>query len=210
MADDETGAVNAVRPFAFAPHDRLGIVLRLEIRVVQVLRFLEHVLAKHAVVEARRSDRAHMMKTTGGNRLPELDGVAGSFDVRLLLRLSGSLEIVDRGQMKKMVDLAGKFFCIAFAYAEILLRQVADDRDDLLLGSAPVRTELGELFLRALANQHVDRFSALQQIGDEKAADESGGAGDEVGHEVLLERGNRAYSCCAQTALSCGRRARRL
>src|SRR5439155_22639737 len=76
---------------------------------------------------------------------------------------------------------------IRFGYAEVLLRQVAEDSDDLRVSGAPVRPQIREFFLRALANEHVDRFSALQQIGDEKAADESGGTGDEIGHEVLLE-----------------------
>src|SRR5213078_3287145 len=108
-----------------------------------------------------------------------------------------SLEIVDRGQMKEVVDLAGEFFCVAFRDAEIFLRQIAYDRDDLIVSGAPVRLELRQFFLGALANENVNRFPALQQIGDEKAADESGGAGDEVGHEVSLSLRNSAYSCRA-------------
>ena len=178
--------------------------------MVEIFGFLEHVFAKHAIVESRRRDRAHVVETTGGNRLRELDRIARSIDVRLLLRLGGRFEVVDRGQMKKMLDLAGEFLDIRFGNAEILLGEVADDGDDLRVSGAPVRPQLSKFFLRALANEHVDRFSALQQIGDEKAADESGGAGDEVGHAVLLELGNSAYCCRAQSALSCGCRARRL
>src|SRR4051812_32576411 len=84
-----------------------------------------------------------------------------------------------------MVDLPGQFFGVRIADAQILLREVTRDRNDLSFGCAPVRSQLSELFLRALANQHMNRFAALQQIRDKKPADEAGGAGDEVGHAIL-------------------------
>src|SRR5437660_10116026 len=155
ITDDEAGAVDAVGPLAFAPYDRFGVVLRFEIGMIEIFRFLEHVFAKYAVVESRGRDRAHMVETAGGNRLPELDGVARSVDVGLLLRLGGRLEVVDGGQMKKVVDLAGEPFCITLRYPEILLRQVADDGDDLRVSGAPVRSQLREFLLRGLANEHV-------------------------------------------------------
>jgi hypothetical protein len=45
---------------------------------------------------------------------------------------------------------------------------------------APLGAERLHLPARALADEHVDRAFALQELGDEVPADEAGGAGDEV------------------------------
>ena len=84
-----------------------------------------------------------------------------------------------------MVDLTGQLLRVRIADAEILLGEVTRDRNDLSFRCAPVRSQLGQFFLRGLADQHINRFAALQQVRDEKPADEAGGAGDEVGHAIL-------------------------
>ena len=57
------------------------IVLGLEIRMVEILGLVEHVLAKDAVVEAGGGDRAHVVEAAGADRLRELDRVARAVDV---------------------------------------------------------------------------------------------------------------------------------
>ena len=61
IADDEARAVDAERPLAFLAHDSLRIMLGLEVGVIEVLGFVEHVLAEHAVVEAGRRDGTHVV-----------------------------------------------------------------------------------------------------------------------------------------------------
>src|SRR5205823_7303512 len=107
-------------------------------------------------------DRAHMMKTTDRDRLRELHGMPRSFDVRLLLRLRGRVQIVNGGEMKKMIDLPGDFFQLRICYAQVLFREIAGYRDDLTVACAPMLAQLDELFLRALPNEHIDRLAALQ------------------------------------------------
>jgi hypothetical protein len=106
VTDDEAGAVDAPRPLAFAAHDALGQVLGAEIRMIQVLRFLEHVFAEHAVVEPGGGDRARVMEATGLNRMREFDRMTRAVDVRPLLILRAGGQIVDRRQMEQVVDLA--------------------------------------------------------------------------------------------------------
>src|SRR5947199_9299340 len=62
MSDHETGTVDSPRPLAFVAHDSLGQVLGAKVRVIEILGFLEHVLAKHAVVETRGGDGADVME----------------------------------------------------------------------------------------------------------------------------------------------------
>ena len=50
----------------------------------------------------------------------------------------------------------------------------------------PALDQSVEALGRPLAHQHVDRAVALEQLLDEVAADEAGGAGHEVGHPISL------------------------
>ena len=68
--------------------------------------------------------------------------------------------------------------------AEARLGEVADDADDALVVDAPAVAKLLEPALRALADEDVDRALALEQLLDEVATDEAGGAGDEVAHLI--------------------------
>ena len=90
VADDEARPVDAERPLAFAAHDAFGIVLGLEVRMVELLRLLEHVLAEHAVVEAGGGDRAHVMEAARVDGVGELDRVARALDVGDLLRFGAT------------------------------------------------------------------------------------------------------------------------
>ena len=186
VADDEAGAVDAERTLALVADDRLGVVLGLEVRVVEVLGLVEHVLAEHAVVESGGGDGTHVMEAADGQRLRALHRVPRAVDVGRLLLFGARLQVVDGGQVEEVLDLALELLQVGVGDAEILLRQVADDGDDVLVGRAPFGPQRVELLQRPLAHQNVDRLAALQQLADEKLPDEAGRAGDEIGHHFLL------------------------
>ena len=165
-----------------AAHDALGVVLGLEVRMVEVFGLLEHVFAKRAVVEPRGGDRAHVMETSRLDRLGKPHRVLRSVDVGDLLLLGARLEVVDRGEVEQVVDLALELPEVGRGHAETGLGEIALDADDLLVVRAPALAHRRELLLRALAHQHVDRLAAPQQVFDEVPADEAGCAGDEIGH----------------------------
>ena len=75
VADDEARPVDPERPLAVLAHDAFGIVLGPEVRMVEVLGLLEHVLAEDAVVEAGGGDRAHVMEAAGA-RPPSANSIA--------------------------------------------------------------------------------------------------------------------------------------
>jgi hypothetical protein len=182
VPDDDAGPVDAEGHLAFAPHDPLGVVLGLEVRVVEVFGLLEHVLAEGAVVHARRGDRAHVVESARRDRLGKADRIARAVDVGELLVLRARGDVVNRGQVEEMVDLALEFPHVGGGYAEPGLSEVAKDADHLFLVRIPMGAHRRELLLRALAHEDVDRLPALEQVRDEEAADESGRAADEVGH----------------------------
>ena len=183
VADDEAGPVDPERHLAVLADDAFGIVLGPEIRMVEVLGLLEHVLAEHAVVEPGGGDRAHVVEAAGADGRGECDGVARALDVRALLLLRARREIVDRGQMEDVLHASLELAEVRGRHPEVWLREIADDADDLAVGRAPVlRAQLVELRQRALAHEDVDRLAALQQVRDEEATDEPGRAGDEVRH----------------------------
>jgi hypothetical protein len=160
-------------------------MLGAEIRMVELLGLVEHVLAEHAFVEAGRRDRAHVMERARADRRREIDRVTRALDVRGLLLFGRSLQVVDGREMEEMVDLALELSQVRVRDAELRLAEVADDRDDLALVRTELLAQRSELLLRSAAHQRVDRLATLVQVGDQEAADEAGGPGDEVGHALL-------------------------
>jgi len=199
VADHESGTVDSPRPLALAADDAFRQVLGAEIRMIEVLGFLEHVFAEGAVVESGGCDRAHVMKASRLNAMREFDDVPRAVDVRPLLVLGAGGQIVDRGQVEQMRDLAFEAFDIFGGDTQVGLRQVADDRDQPLFVDAPGFAQRRELLERALAHQQIDRFAALEQILDQKTADEPGSAGNEINHRVL------PWACCARRSIGTSR-----
>jgi hypothetical protein len=87
VAHDHGGAVHRPWHLAVLPHDLLALVLGLEVRVVQALGLLEHVLAEHAFVQARRRDGRDVVKVPGVNGLGQVHRVARALDVHRHLGL---------------------------------------------------------------------------------------------------------------------------
>ncbi|EXI82146.1 MAG: hypothetical protein AW12_02712 [Candidatus Accumulibacter sp. BA-94] len=142
VADDDRRAEDTPRDGALLAHDRFGVVLGTEVGVVEVLRFVEHVLAKQAFVESGGGNRADQVKVLGADCLGQPHGVARAVHIGELLLLGAGLEVVDGRQVKEVLDLAFKLADIGFRDAQIGLPQVANDGDDALVVAAPVLVQL--------------------------------------------------------------------
>ena len=123
------------------------------------------------MVEAARSDRGRKVQR-----------MLGAVDVGRALRIRARREVVDRGEMEEVPDLAVERAHLRRADTTLRRRHVAFDDDDPLHVPAHLLRDRIELPARILAHQHVDRSLALEQVGDQVAAEETGGAGDEVAH----------------------------
>ena len=153
--------------------------------MIEVLGLVEHVLAEHALVHAGRGDRGDVLEHAGLDLVGERDRVLRAVDVGDDLAFCVRLQVVDRGQMEEMLDLAGQFLLIGLGHAEQCLAQVTDDRHGTFFGGLPVLEQRRHLVEALLANEEVDRRAAAgEQFLDEALADESGRAGDEVRHRV--------------------------
>ena len=95
--------------------------------------------------------------------------VPSTLATRWLSRVRG--HVVDRRQVEEVVDLPLQLGDLVAA-AELLLGEVADHRHDPVLVGAPAAAQLLEPAARPLADQHVDRPLALEQLLDQVAADE--------------------------------------
>ena len=200
VADDERGAVHRPRHLRLGANDLLALVLGHEVRMVEALGLVEHVLAKDAFVEAGRGDRADVVQVTGIDRPGELDDRARALDVDGDLRFGIGREVVDGGEVIDVIDLALELLDGLGGNAELLRGQVAVHRDDALAAGlfAPVLEQRGDLALAFGAQQEVDDGAAPGQQGlDETLADEARGSGDEIAHAQLPGRD-------AHPALACG------
>ncbi len=184
VADDDPRPVDAPGAGRFA-HQPLGLVLGPEVGVVvEPLRLLEHVLVPPALVETRGGDRADLVEAAGLDRTGELERVPGPLDVGDLLGLGTGGDVVDRGEMEKVLDLAPHRHQVLLGDRQPGLGQVAGHRDDPRPVGAPGVAQLLQPAPRSSPHQGVDRALALQQPVDQIAADESSGAGHEVAHRV--------------------------
>ena len=186
MADDEARPVDAKRDRALLANHRFRIVLGAEIRMVEVFRLLEHVLAEDAVVQAGRGDRAHVVEAASADRPGEFHRVARAFDVGGLLAFRRRLEVVDRREVEDVRDLPLELPLVGGAHAELRPGEIALHRHHELRRLTPGGAQRVELALRLLADEHVDGLAAGDEPLDEEPPDETGCAGDEVSHRSLL------------------------
>jgi hypothetical protein len=98
--------------------------------------------------------------------------------------------------VEHVIDLALELLQVGCGDSQVRLLEVAFHGDHLLLVGPPALARRRELLFGALANEHVDRAPAPQQIGDEVSADETGRTGDEVGHLDLLAVGGGQPNGC--------------
>jgi hypothetical protein len=108
VADHHRGAVDAPGPLAFAPHQRLGIVLGAEVGMLETAGLLEHRLVETAIVEPGGRDRADQVQAAGVDRTREAQHLARALDVGCLEVGAARREVVDRRQVEQVRDAAAQ------------------------------------------------------------------------------------------------------
>ena len=81
ISDHDARPINAPRQAALVADHLFGFMLAGEIRVIQILGFLEHVLAEHALVKPGGRNRTDMVKAPGADLLGEPHRIASAFDI---------------------------------------------------------------------------------------------------------------------------------
>ena len=115
-----------------------------------------------------------------------MDGVACAIDVGCSLGFGRGADVVNRGKVAEVLDLALQVRHGCLIHAQQGLGQVALYRNQALAVLAHALLQLFELVHGSGAGQHVDIALAVLQLVDEVAADEAGAAGDEVRHIYSL------------------------
>ncbi len=185
IADHNARPVDPPRNLRLRPHQALALVLGRVIRMVEAAGLLEHVLAEHAVVEAGRGDRAHMVKAARLDALGEGERVGDASDIGGDDHGRVGFEIVDGGEVEEVVDLALELRGVLGCDSEIGPRDVALDEFDPFRPLAPERSQPVDEIGRRLVHEQVDGLVVpFQQAPNQTPADESGPAGDERAHEL--------------------------
>ncbi len=193
IADDHAGAVDAERNPRLAPHDRLGLVLRREIRMIEPFGLVEHVLAEHAFVQPGCRDRRDVVQAFRTDRRGEGDDPSRALDVHLALDLLVGGEVVDGGEMKDVTDPSLQRAACLVGDAERLVRHVAFDGHRARAVDSPERVQRFEALGRGVAHQEMnDRAAPREQASHESATDEAGGSGDEILQVLILRAGARS------------------
>jgi hypothetical protein len=175
VADDDAGAVDQRLRLDTLAHEPLGLVLGAVVGVGELLPLVEHVLLEDALVAPGHGDRAGVVEAPDLDRVGELDHVLGALGVGLLHRGLVGSHVVDRGEVEEVLDRLAEALD-----SEPRLGQVAGHWDDAALLGAQVLDQGVDLAARALAHQHVNGPLALQELGQQMAADEARRAGDEI------------------------------
>ena len=128
-----------------------------------MLRLLEHVLAEDAVVQAGGRDRTDMVEAAGLQRPGQRQRMAGAVYIGFQLMRGVGTQVVDRGQVEKMVDPAGQGLQVGGGHAAAVLPDVADDRQRTRLCSAEVFPQRLLPSTALLAHQEIDRIACIPQ-----------------------------------------------
>src|SRR6056297_2825631 len=125
-----------------------------------------------------------MVKATGFKRLGALNRMASAVDIGHLIGLGAGLQIVDRSQMEKVLDLPVQCLPVSWPKTQTRFGKITADRNNPLLVLAPAFINQAiELFPRSTPNQHMNITLANQELIDQVPADEPRATGDEIGHE---------------------------
>lgn len=81
-------------------------MLGLEIGHVEVFGLIEHVFPEQAVKQAGHRDGAAVMEAAHLEPLCQLQGLTGALGIDLLLNARFGVEIINGGEMQKMINLA--------------------------------------------------------------------------------------------------------
>jgi hypothetical protein len=90
------------------------------------------------------------------------------------LLLGAGAQVVERGQVEEVVDLALELLLLGLGDAEMRIFQVAHHRDGAAFVTAPEGVQRGELFRVVRAGEKIEgAIRAGEQLSDEPLADEA-------------------------------------
>ena len=184
VADDNSGPIDPPRNAGFGAHEALALVLRGIIGMLEPARLLEHVLAEYALVKPRGRNRADMMETARLDRVGEGERMGDARDVRGddLRRVRS--QVVDGGEVEKMVDLASEPARVLGRDPKIGLQDVAFYERHATGIGPPELLEARDQFGRRLVHENIDQLVVpLQQTPHETLPDKAGSTGDERAHK---------------------------
>ena len=183
VTDDHGRAVDAPGDFAFLAYQCFGFVLGQQVGVIQPGGFLEHVFGKGAVVKAGGRDGGDMMKTAGLNFFSQFQRLPRAFDVGVALGVFIGGQVINGGQMEKVIDLSVQIILVTLAHAQQFFVDVAMNGDQPVgIHTKPIAQGI-QLVLGAAADQGKNAgIVAFQQTANQKTADKPGGTGNEIVH----------------------------
>ena len=183
VADDEARPVDAPGHGTLAPDDLLRLVLAFEVGMIEPARLVEHVLPKRALIEPGSSNRTHMMKAPRPDLLGERDGVSRARDIGFHLDQRVCGQIVDRGEMKDVINLAPQRLFVFIGDPKARLQDIPFDRDRALGARLPECTQPLQPLRRWIAHEEIHGCPiAGQKLPNQPPADKAAGARDEVNH----------------------------
>src|SRR5262249_33865804 len=162
-------------------HDAFGVVLGPKVRIVEIGRLVEHVLAKGAGIAPRDGDRADMVEAAGADVPGGFDRVLRTGDIGLLQRRITGAQVVEAADVKEMSDLPAQLGQLLRRQPQMRGAEIADHRNDRTVAGAPSATPFLEARQRLLAHQDEDlAHRSLEELLDQVAADETRPSSDEV------------------------------
>ena len=186
ITDDDRRAVDTPGNLALTADDAFRIVLGAEIRMIQPLCLLEHVLSEQPLEHAGRGNRTEQVEVFGANRLGKAHRIARAFDIDPQLAFGIGRQIVNGGEVEEMRGLFCQLFAVDRRYTEQVLRQIAEHRFHPAVVASPEFVQIIQPLALRFTGQEKDAAArAFKQLGDEAATDETGGPGDEILHVRL-------------------------
>lgn len=162
-------------------------MLGLEIGHVEVFGLIEHVFPEQAVKQAGHRDGAAVMEAAHLEPLCQLQGLTGALGIDLLLNARFGVEIIDGGEMQKMINLADEGLQFAVADAEQGVGHVANHGNGAILTNAPVGQQVGYPLEMGCPHQEMHpTIWTLQQFFNQPAADEAAATCDEIIHGIYI------------------------
>jgi len=123
------------------------------------------------------------MKVLGADGFGETGDVPRSLDISLQPKVRISVQVVDRGEMKEVINLVFQRCRILIRNAEARFQEVTRDGNRALCALFPKFAKLFEPLRRRVAHQEVNGGCITsQQRADQPFADEAAGSRDEINH----------------------------
>ena len=115
--------------------------------MVELFRFLEHVLAEGALEQASRRDGGNMMEATGFHSGCRIDGTVGALDVGGLLGLFVRPHVIHCSKVEEMINVTLERFHRLGVNTQVRAGEVADHCFHPGLIRAPTLPKLVQFFL---------------------------------------------------------------